>query len=475
MEGEESVSVAYEEALLDGRSGTFTGYQITMKTDTTCIMGQIVGNYASNISSKLLRESGHSVRAKPDDDAGVETNNTRAEKRWICKPHPNFTVLIVFLAVMIDCMLMTVVEMILDMDLHPNKLISDRFLTLPTHQNNHTIKEDLARKYSLKVSLLVSLKPGLEMFFNVAVGVLVDRIGYRLPMLIGCLFNLSATLSFAYLRNYYLLIVARSFQAAGSSLSVIGGLTFLAATFKDEKSRTIASSKAFCGISVGVSGVSGGFAMGSILYQMFGRESPFLVLGLINIIYSTLVILLVVPRKYTKPGQGSLKSLLLDKFIVITLLINFVENFTLGVFLGTGPSWMLYTLHGQQWNIGVILAVASVINVGVQWLTGRYTRPSRHWLFLFLGIAILAIGSLLYPFATIVWEVLVPECISRIGHGMLVACANPMLTHLVDIRHNSHYGLVNGLYTATYNLGQFFLLTDIRTRSVNGWIVKQSR
>ena len=48
--------------------------------------------------------------------------------------------------------------------------------------------------------------------------------GYRSPMIAGSLFNLGATLSFAYLRNYYLLIVARTLQAAGSSLSVIAGI-----------------------------------------------------------------------------------------------------------------------------------------------------------------------------------------------------------------------------------------------------------
>ena len=42
-------------------------------------------------------------------------------------------------------------------------------------------------------------------------------------MLVGCGFNLAATLSFAYLRNYNLLVLARGFQALGSSLSVVSG------------------------------------------------------------------------------------------------------------------------------------------------------------------------------------------------------------------------------------------------------------
>lgn len=49
------------------------------------------------------------------------------------------------------------------------------------------------------------------------------RFGYRNPMLVGCLCNMLATLSFGYLRNFYLLLAARVAQAIGGSLSVVGG------------------------------------------------------------------------------------------------------------------------------------------------------------------------------------------------------------------------------------------------------------
>ena len=41
-------------------------------------------------------------------------------------------------------------------------------------------------------------------------------------------------------------------------------------------------------------------------------------------------------------------SLLSNYFSAIT----FMQNLCLGVFLGTGPAWMLYTLHSQQWMVG---------------------------------------------------------------------------------------------------------------------------
>lgn len=48
-----------------------------------------------------------------------------------------------------------------------------------------------------------------------------------------------------------------------------------------------------------------------------------------------------------------------------------------------------------------------------------------------------------------------PDVVSRLGHGVLIACLNPVLNYIGDLRHNSRYGLINGLYTSSYNLGLF--------------------
>ena len=47
-----------------------------------------------------------------------------------------------------------------------------------------------------------------------------------MPLLLGCGLNLLATLCFAYLRNFSLLVMTRALQALGSSFSVVGGKKF---------------------------------------------------------------------------------------------------------------------------------------------------------------------------------------------------------------------------------------------------------
>ena len=58
-----------------------------------------------------------------------------------------------------------------------------------------------------------------------------------------------------------------------------------------------------------------------------------------------------------------------------------------------------------------------------------------------------------YPLCDMIWEVLGPEIVVRIGHGTILCVISPLLGYIADIRHNSNYGAVYGLYTASYNLG----------------------
>ncbi|XP_013400509.1 aldehyde dehydrogenase, mitochondrial [Lingula anatina] len=132
---------------------------------------------------------------------------------------------------------------------------------------------------------------------------------------------------------------------------------------------------------------------------------------------------------------------------------SFVSNFGLGIFLGTGPAWMLYKLHAEQWTVGVVLAVAVFFHLTAQYITGAYSMRFGRWLFCMVGLMLSAIGMGVYPFVSNVWEVLGPEIIVRIGQGTVLSVISPLLGHLADIRHHGNYGGVYGLYTTSYNLG----------------------
>ena len=63
----------------------------------------------------------------------------------------------------------------IEIDLEPTKIVGDRFMSKPLPLDNYTIDGNLTRRHSMEIALLVGLKPGLEMVFNIGVGFIVDR------------------------------------------------------------------------------------------------------------------------------------------------------------------------------------------------------------------------------------------------------------------------------------------------------------
>ena len=72
------------------------------------------------------------------------------------------------------------------------------------------------------------------------------------------------------------------------------------------------------------------------------------------------------------------------------------------------------------------------------------------WSFVVLCLYLICLQ---YPLCRNEWEVLGPDITGRIGHAILQVCINPMMYHLVDLRHGAQYGIISGLLTASNMLG----------------------
>lgn len=66
-------------------------------------------------------------------------------------------------------------DILRQIDARPDQLFSSSFLTkaLPHASGNST--EGLAKKHSVRIAVLIGMKPGLEVLFNIAGGFLIDR------------------------------------------------------------------------------------------------------------------------------------------------------------------------------------------------------------------------------------------------------------------------------------------------------------
>lgn len=114
----------------------------------------------------------------------------------------------------------------------------------------------------------------------------------------------------------------------------------------------------------------------------------------------------------------------------------------------------LIALSGEIGNLSLpLMWLYDVLRVKVVWnvkvicftftLTHWFYPKEQRFLFVFFQ----------YPMCQILWQVLGPEVLSRVGLGLVLAVISPLLAYIVDIRHNSNYGAVYGMYAASYNLG----------------------
>uniref|UniRef100_A0A8D0DBN9 Solute carrier family 18 member 2 n=1 Tax=Sander lucioperca TaxID=283035 RepID=A0A8D0DBN9_SANLU len=129
---------------------------------------------------------------------------------------------------------------------------------------------------NVKVGLLFASKAIVQLIINPFIGPLTNRIGYQLPLFAGFCIMFLSTIMFALSSSYALLVVARSLQGVGSSCSSVAGMGMLASVYTDDEERGHAIGIALGGLALGV---LVGPPFGSVMYEFVGMTAPFLILA----------------------------------------------------------------------------------------------------------------------------------------------------------------------------------------------------
>lgn len=147
------------------------------------------------------------------------------------------------------------------------------------------------------VGFLFASKAIVQLFINPFSGAIIDRIGYELPMMIGLIVMFFSTMVFACGQTYSVLFLARSLQGVGSAFADTSGFAMIADRFTEENERQRALGVALAFISFGCL-VAPPF--GSVLYQVAGKEIPFIILSLICLIDGSLLLLVTPPGTFAQ-------------------------------------------------------------------------------------------------------------------------------------------------------------------------------
>jgi DHA1 family multidrug resistance protein-like MFS transporter len=297
---------------------------------------------------------------------------------------------------------------------------------------------------AFSVALLIS---------GIPVGILSDRWGRRLFMMLGMLSLASANLVFAVSDNVGVLIAARLIQGISGAATWSSGLAMLADTFGPEER----GQRLGLAMSVMSVGTLLGPAFGGILYDNLGYSATFIIPSVMAFVVG-ISFLLISDEKY-QGAPASLRQRLSPifdaprMFSVIAFIIV-VGAATYGILEPYMPVYLYGSFSATPTAIGLAFGALSLLSIIVQPVVGKL-YDSRG------GRPLIAAG-LIASAAIVVFVTAMPSFLSTAAVFSLLGITmgfalTPMLPLLSDLYggegESNSRGLVYGIYNTLFSLG----------------------
>lgn len=322
----------------------------------------------------------------------------------------------------------------------------------PAHKNNCLQGSEFLEEENIRVGVLFASKALMQLLVNPFVGPLTNRIGYHIPMFAGFVIMFLSTIMFAFSGTYTLLFVARTLQGIGSSFSSVAGLGMLASVYTDDFERGRAMGVALGGLALGV---LVGAPFGSVMYEFVGKSAPFLILAFLALLDGALQLCTLQPSKASpERAEGTpLLTLLKDPYILVAAGSICFANMGVAMLEPTLPIWMMQTMCSPEWQLGLAFLPASVSYLIGTNLFGVLANKMGRWLCSLIGMVIVGTSLLCVPLAQNILGLIGPNAGLGFSIGMVDSSMMPIMGHLVDLRHTSVYGSVYAIADVAFCMG----------------------
>ncbi|XP_037322428.1 synaptic vesicular amine transporter [Pungitius pungitius] len=305
---------------------------------------------------------------------------------------------------------------------------------------------------NVKVGMLFASKATVQLITNPFIGPLTNRIGYQLPIFAGFCIMFVSTIMFAFSSSYTLLFLARSMQGVGSSCSSVAGMGMLASVYTDDEERGHAIGIALGGLAMGV---LVGPPFGSVMYEFVGKTAPFLILAFLALFDGALQLIVLQPTKVEPESQKGtpLLTLMKDPYIIIAAGAICFGNMAIAMLEPTLPIWMMETMCARKWQLGVAFLPASISYLIGTYIFGTLAHKMGRWLCALIGITVVGISVICVPLAKDIYGLIVPNFGVGFAIGMVDSSMMPIMGYLVDLRHVSVYGSVYAIADVAFCMG----------------------
>uniref|UniRef100_A0A3B5MCD4 Major facilitator superfamily (MFS) profile domain-containing protein n=1 Tax=Xiphophorus couchianus TaxID=32473 RepID=A0A3B5MCD4_9TELE len=303
---------------------------------------------------------------------------------------------------------------------------------------------------NVKVGMLFASKATVQLLTNPFIGPLTNRIGYQLPIFAGFCIMFLSTIMFAFSSSYTLLFLARSLQGVGSSCSSVAGMGMLASVYTDDEERGHAIGIALGGLALGV---LVGPPFGSVMYDFVGKTAPFLVLAFLALFDGG-------KRRWRTGRLLNIAPGLLHHFE--SFLINWIPvsscaicfgNMAIAMMEPTLPIWMMETMCTRRWQLGIAFLPASISYLIGTNIFGSLAHKMGRWLCALIGMVVVGFSVICVPFARDIYGLILPNFGVGFAIGMVDSSMMPIMGYLVDLRHVSVYGSVYAIADVAFCMG----------------------
>lgn len=310
------------------------------------------------------------------------------------------------------------------------------------------------------VGIIMAAYSATNLVGNIFSGLLLDRIGRRLPILIGALVTSASLLGYALANTANTLFIARIFHGLASSSLTPGSFALIGdASTKDSRANVMGVSAAFIAIAAIVGPMFAGIVTDKFSQQPVFVSAAIMMLIAVTVFwyFSTETIEKITPsnNKGSQNGRGTKSLEMINRFDLITSSMS-VLAFTVG--LGTLVTHLPISLDvlglsasksGTVFTIYAIVAMIVMISP-LRKLSDTYGRLP----FIILGLLLISFGLFLLSLVSEFSGIILGMAVYGLGFGVLFPATTALVADSAPLpKRGFAFGIFYGVYSGGVIIG----------------------
>ena len=306
------------------------------------------------------------------------------------------------------------------------------------------------------IGLIIGLYSIMNTPANILFGRLIDRVGYKFPLIAGLIGDALSMFLYSLCRVPIHLALVRALH--GTSGGLVGPATMY--IFADSGGTAKGRAMGFYGMCLGAATLVG-FGLSGIFVSRLGYKALFLFGAIILVIGVMLSSLLPGSRQKgsmvteTAPSEGFKKvtDLLRRRGLIVSYCSIFAQYFTFGGVVTLLPLYVR-SLGMEAFHMGMLLATFAIMFIIVQFPSGALSDRVGRLIPTAAGLSLGVVSLLILPSVGVFPLLAVAMALYGIAYGMLFPSISALVAdHTVPEERGMATGMFHALLTAGVAIG----------------------